>query len=148
APPEYTLTFGNIYPLLEPVHAQVTQLLSRTPRPTAFFCGGYYLALEAMKAVQEAGLCLPDEVSVVGFDDPVTARYLSPPLTTVHQPLEEMGRHATLELLDWLRTHEEPPLRTVLPATLRVRGTTAPPAADAPPPSEEPHSPTTPPTER
>src|SRR5581483_8162918 len=54
APPEYTLTFGNIYPLLEPVHAQVTQLLSRTPRPTAFFCGGYYLALEAMKAVQEA----------------------------------------------------------------------------------------------
>lgn len=135
-PPEFLMAAGKIYPLLEPVHTQIAQLLTGTPRPTAFFCGGYYLALEAMKAAQEAGLRLPDDISIVGFDDPVSARYVSPPLTTVHQPLEEMGRHATLKLLHWLRTQEEPPLRDVLPATLRIRGTTAPAALETPSASE------------
>jgi DNA-binding LacI/PurR family transcriptional regulator len=121
-PDRYLVTFGNIYPLLEPLHARVVEILHTPPRPTAFFCGGYYLALEVMKAVGEEGLRIPGDVSVVGFDDPVSARYLSPPLTTVRQPLEEMGRHAMLKMSRWLLYNEEPPLREVLPARLVVRG--------------------------
>src|SRR5207302_6583580 len=131
-PTEYQITFGDIPPLLERVHARVSQLLTLSPRPTAFFCGGYHLALEAMKAIQEAGLRIPEDISLVGFDDPISARYLSPALTTVHQPLEEMGQLAACKLVQWLRTQEEPPHRNVLPATLQVRDSTAPVSGDDP----------------
>jgi DNA-binding LacI/PurR family transcriptional regulator len=128
-PSEYVITFGDAYTQLEPLHTLTAQLLARDPRPTAFFCGGYYIALEVIQAVQEAGLRIPEDISVVGFDDPRSASYLAPPLTTVYQPLEEMGKRATLKLLQWLRTHQEPSCE-VLPAALRVRGSTAPAPRD------------------
>ncbi len=124
-PPEYAVAFENVSGP-EPRHAWIARLLAQTPRPTAFFCGGYYIALEVMRAIQEAGLRIPEDISVAGFDDPGSARYLSPPLTTLYQPLEDMGRRATWKLLQWLRTHEPPTQHDVLPATLRVRASTGP----------------------
>lgn len=63
-------------------------------RPTAVVAGGFYLALAAMHTIREVGLSIPDDISVVGFDDPVAAAMLNPPLTTVRQPLELMAETA------------------------------------------------------
>lgn len=103
---------------------RLRQMLRSPSRPTAFFCGGYYLALDVMRIAREEGLQIPDDLSVVGFDDPVSAALLSPPLTTVRQPLDEMGRLATLMLLQWLRNTEPPRQSVVLPTQLMVRGST------------------------
>lgn len=90
--------------------------------PTALFATDYMLALEAMARLREMGLHLPNDVSVVGFDDPVSAAYLSPPLTTVRQPLRRMGRQAAEMLLDLIDhgVHECP--AAVFPCSLIVRG--------------------------
>ena len=106
---------------------RLRQILCSSARPTAFFCGGYYLALEVMRIAREAGLHIPEQLSVVGYDDPVSAALLNPPLTTVRQPLDEMGRLATEMLLDWLRNTEPPRQGVVLPTQLMVRGSTTSP---------------------
>lgn len=124
-PDSYCIALGNIYPLFEPLHKAVAQLLAQTPRPTAFFCGGYYLALETIQGLRAQGVRIPEEFSVVGFDDPISASYFSPPLTTVAQPLEEMGQRATRKLVHWLHSQEEPEPE-ILPVTLRIRGSSAP----------------------
>lgn len=103
---------------------RLRQILRSPARPTAFFCGGYYLALDVIRTAREEGLQIPGDLSVVGFDDPVSAALLSPPLTTVRQPLDEMGRIATLMLLQWLRNTEPPRQSVVLPTQLMVRGST------------------------
>jgi DNA-binding LacI/PurR family transcriptional regulator len=82
-------------------------------------------ALGAIEAARGLGLRVPDDLSVVGFDDIPTAALSSPPLTTVHQPLVEKGRIAA-ELLFGRR---EAARSIVLPTRLVVRGSTAPPAA-------------------
>jgi len=68
-------------------------------RPTAVFAAGYYLALETMKMARAMDLPPPDSLSVVGYDDPYSAQFSYPPLTTMRQPLIEMGR-AAVEVLD------------------------------------------------
>lgn len=125
-PEPYIVTSGDVFPLSEEARQQVYQLLRLPRRPTAFFCGGYYLALEVMQAIREEGLRIPDDVSVVGFEDPVSAAHLTPPLTTVRQPLGDMGHLAAMKLLDWIKTHGEPPRSVVLRTGLVVRGSTAP----------------------
>jgi DNA-binding LacI/PurR family transcriptional regulator len=101
--------------------------LVTAPRPvTAIFAAGYLLALEAMNAVRDAGLRVPEDVSVVGFDDPLGAHLVYPALTTVRQPLYEMGRRAADRLLKMVRgTEERSPIREMLPAPLIVRKSTA-----------------------
>lgn len=71
---------------------QIRSILKSRRRPTAIFAGGYYLAAETLQIVKELGLKVPADVSLVGFDDPPSAGYLDPPLTTVRQPLAELGR--------------------------------------------------------
>lgn len=114
--------------LSEAGREKVRQILRSPARPTAFFCGGYYLALDVMRIASEEGLQIPADLSVVGFDDPVSASLLTPPLTTVRQPLDEMGQLATQMLLHWLRNTEPPRQSVVLPTQIKVRGSTAPPA--------------------
>jgi len=113
--------------LSEAGREELRRMLHCPNRPTAFFCGGYYLALAVMRTASEEGLRIPDDLSVVGFDDPVSAALLIPPLTTVRQPLDEMGRLATLMLLQWLRNTEPPRQSVVLPTQLMVRQSTAAP---------------------
>jgi LacI family transcriptional regulator len=86
---------------------------------------GDQFALAAIDTARELGLRVPDDLSVVGFDDIPVASQVSPPLTTVHQPLVEKGRIAA-ELLFGRRSAAAP---IVLPTELVVRGTTAPPRA-------------------
>jgi DNA-binding LacI/PurR family transcriptional regulator len=78
--------------------AQLIEALRSPNRPTAVFAAGYYFALDVYAAATEAGLSIPRDLSVVGVDDPPSAAHLSPPLTTLRQPLVELG-HAALTAL-------------------------------------------------
>lgn len=70
------------------------KLLRRPQRPTAVFAANDLVALGAMRAFHEAGLRIPQDIAVVGYDDISGCDYYQPPLTTVRQPFEELGRHA------------------------------------------------------
>jgi DNA-binding LacI/PurR family transcriptional regulator len=74
-------------------------LLGRVPDLDAVFAASDLMALGAMRTLKEAGRQVPDQVAVVGFDDSVLARHAEPQLTTVRQPIEEMGRQMTRLLL-------------------------------------------------
>ena len=78
-------------------------------------------AFGAMEAVREHGLRIPGDVSVVGFDDIPQAAHVHPPLTTVRQPLEEMGRTATRMLLERINDPQLPIERVELPTYLVLR---------------------------
>ncbi len=75
-------------------HRAMTRLLKRNPNFSAVFVGNDQMALGALTALRAAGCRVPENVSLVGYDDVLFARYLSPPLTTVRQPLFEMGLSA------------------------------------------------------
>ncbi len=82
------------------------QLLGRAPQLTAVFMGNDQMAAGAFIALREAGLSIPDDVSVVGYDDVSLGRYLYPTLTTIRQPLEAMGRAAVRAVLALLNGEE------------------------------------------
>jgi len=77
----------------------MAQLLALPGRPTAVFCYNDMSALGAMRQIRVEGLRVPDDVSVAGFDDLYMSQYLEPPLTTVRQPMRQMGRMAMETLL-------------------------------------------------
>jgi DNA-binding LacI/PurR family transcriptional regulator len=104
------------------------RLLALPQPPTAVFTHNDVLALGAMHAIRSAGLQIPDDISVVGYDDTAPTAYLGPPLTTVRFPKEEMGRRAGEMILRLAQHQDELPPRTLtLPVKLLVRGSTAPP---------------------
>jgi len=76
---------------------------------------------------------VPDELSIVGFDDLPEAAYATPPLTTVHQPIEEKGRLAAEMLVAALDDEESEPVHHLLPTELLVRGSTCAPVWSAQP---------------
>ncbi|WP_247827138.1 LacI family DNA-binding transcriptional regulator [Arthrobacter antioxidans] len=80
-----------------------TELLARTERPTAIFAASDQMALGVYEAARQQGLRIPDDLSVVGFDDLPEAGWASPPLTTVRQPLSEMGSLAARTLVRLIR---------------------------------------------
>ena len=75
------------------------QFLRLDEKPTAVFCCNDEMALGAIKAVFEAGLQVPKDISVVGFDDTVFAAYVTPALTTVRRPIEQISKEGALRLL-------------------------------------------------
>jgi LacI family transcriptional regulator len=83
------------------------QLLSRGRPFTALFAYNDISAIGAINVFQEAGLRVPEDVSVVGFDDIRIAVHSSPSLTTVRQPLQRMGEIAASVLLNWIEHHED-----------------------------------------
>ncbi len=102
-------------------------LLLRLPdRPTAIFAASDVLAMGVYEAARQNGLRLPEDLSVVGFDDLPMAQWVSPPLTTLRQPLAEMATLATRTLLDGDSTGIQN--RVELATTLVVRTSTQPPA--------------------
>jgi GntR family transcriptional regulator, arabinose operon transcriptional repressor len=93
---------------------------------TAIFAAGYYLSLNVLNTLREAGYSVPADVSVVGFDDPVSAALVYPPLTTLRQPLFEMGKRAAERLLknpDCAENHYV----ELLSVSLISRGSAGPP---------------------
>ena len=100
--------------------------LARDPAVTAVFAANDQMALGAMRAFHEAGRAVPEGISVVGFDDREDADSYWPPLTTVHQSFDEVGRLCVESLLHEIR-HETGELRThIVPTSLVVRRSTAP----------------------
>lgn len=102
-------------------------LLGLNPRPTAMLATSDQLALGAMAYMQETGLRVPADVSVVGFDDIPEARLAKPSLTTIQQPLVDKGFWAG-QILVALTRREEVSSPVVLPTRLVIRESTAPPA--------------------
>jgi LacI family purine nucleotide synthesis repressor len=76
------------------------QILQQKHRPTAVFCGGDIMAMGAICAADEFGLRVPQDISVIGYDNVRNARYFTPALTTIHQPKERLGEMAFTMLLD------------------------------------------------
>jgi LacI family transcriptional regulator len=79
--------------------AAFVEMMEKKPRPTAVICGNDVLAIGALEGARKAGMHVPGDVSVVGFDDIDFARFCCPPLTTVHVPHRRMGRLAGEKLL-------------------------------------------------
>jgi len=102
-------------------YAGASALLELPHPPTAIFASNDVSAFGAMEAVREHGLRIPDDVSVVGFDDIPQAAHVHPPLTTVRQPLEKMGRTATRMLLEYINDPQRPIERVELPTELVLR---------------------------
>lgn len=95
---------------------------------TAVFVGNDQMALGVLHAARDLGVRVPEELSVVGFDDIPEAMHFLPPLTTVRQDFEQLGRRAVATLLAELRGHAPDPLAPLLPA-LVVRESAARPSA-------------------
>lgn len=93
-------------------------LLALTEPPTAVFAASDFQAAGVIEAARQRGVRVPDELSVVGFDDQVVARMTAPPLTTVRQPSDEMGAHAVRVALQLLRGHDPVTRHTELATTL------------------------------
>ncbi|HEY6411014.1 MAG TPA: LacI family DNA-binding transcriptional regulator [Ktedonobacteraceae bacterium] len=91
---------------------------------TAIFCYNDVIATGVLIACRELGVRVPGELSITGFDNIEMASYVTPPITTIHQPKIEMGRLATQVMLDLL--HNRPGQNYVLPPTLIERASTAP----------------------
>jgi LacI family transcriptional regulator len=104
-------------------------LLDLADPPTAIFAGNDQQALGVYEAARQRGLRVPQDLSVVGFDDLPMSRWSSPPLTTVRQPLAEMGRTAAKMLGTLVEGLTLPSRRMELATELIVRGSTAPPPA-------------------
>ncbi|MFF3849828.1 LacI family DNA-binding transcriptional regulator [Streptomyces sp. NPDC002328] len=102
-------------------------LLALPDRPTAVFTTNDLQALGVYRAAREAGLRIPDDLSVVGFDDLPVVAWVDPPLTTVHQPLTEMAVAATELALTLGRGEEAPQVGLEIATKLTVRSSTAPP---------------------
>jgi DNA-binding LacI/PurR family transcriptional regulator len=105
---------------------QAGRSIAGDPRVTAVFAANDQMALGVMRALHEAGRRVPDELSVVGFDDLPEARFFVPALTTVQQDFPELGRRV-MQLLARVLDHGERPGAVLVPTHLRVRESTAPP---------------------
>jgi LacI family transcriptional regulator len=108
-------------------YAGASVLLNLSNPPTAIFASNDVMAMGVMDAIRNRGLRVPDDVSVVGFDDIPQASVVRPGLTTVNQPLEKMGRVATQMLLDLFRDKDKEDTRIELPTELVIRESCQPP---------------------
>jgi LacI family transcriptional regulator, xylobiose transport system transcriptional regulator len=103
------------------------ELLRLPDPPTAVFCGNDLQALGVYEAARRAGLRIPEDLSVVGFDDLEFTKWCGPPLTTIRQPLYEMGAAAARLVLALAGGQDPPQTRIELATTLILRESTAPP---------------------
>lgn len=100
--------------------------LARVREATAVFVANDQMALGLLRALREAGLRVPNDVSVVGFDDVPEAAYFAPPLTTVRQDFDELGRRSLHLLLDQLEGRPMPTTSVVIEPDLVLRESTGP----------------------
>lgn len=105
-------------------YAAMQQLLPH--RPDAVFAASDTMAMGALRAIREAGLRVPEDVSVVGFDDMPFAARADPPLTTIRQPIHRTGVIAAETLIDLITNRDSQPHRIILPTEFVIRASTAP----------------------
>lgn len=104
------------------------RLLDQKPRPTAIFYFNDHNAIQGYTALQELGIRVPEELSILGFDNYQTTELLNPPLTTFEHPKYELGRWAANLLLDEMVNREKKlPMKLVFEPTLVERKSVGPP---------------------
>ncbi|MBN2281708.1 MAG: LacI family DNA-binding transcriptional regulator [Candidatus Marinimicrobia bacterium] len=108
----------------ELAYRNIEKLLALKDKPTAIFSSDDYMALGAIEKIQEMGYKVPDDFAVVGFDDIDVASLLKPALTTVQQPMHDLGAEAAQILLDIIRGKTEAPVKKFLDVKLIIRETT------------------------
>ena len=114
----------HIEPTIAQGYRAAAELLDLDPRPTALVAFNDKTAIGAMQAAGERGLSIPGDLSIAGFDDIDLSRATTPQLTTVRQPLQEMGRMAVSLLIRLLERHQVEALHVELATELIVRGST------------------------
>lgn len=129
---EKNLPFDSSYVASEPLTSNggydgAMKLLKQQPRLTAMFCGDDIAAIGVLRAIQDFGLKVPKDMSVIGIDDIETAQFLSPMLTTIHVPMEEMGQLAAKILIDRIDGGHTLPMKINLPFYLSKRESCAKP---------------------
>ena len=108
--------------------AAADRLLDLSPRPTAIFSCNDEMAAATLHAAQRRGMSVPEDLSIIGFDDTAIAAHIWPPLTTVHWPIVSMGRSAALKLLaDFFGDEQGVEEPSLFPSTLVHRASVAPP---------------------
>ena len=113
---------------VEPAH----RLLAMADRPTAVFAANDLSASQVIRTANELGLVVPEDVSVIGFDNIPESALTNPPLTTVDQSIQAMGQVAVTSLIDLIERPDlalAAPMHSTLPTRLVIRQTTAPPGA-------------------
>jgi LacI family repressor for deo operon, udp, cdd, tsx, nupC, and nupG len=106
------------------------ELIDHPNRPTAIFCANDEMAIGCLHQIKEAGLRVPDDISVIGFDDIRYAAVADPPLTTISQPAEEIGRRVMLRLLHEIDKGEVPhEQQEIVPHKLVIRRSVSAPAS-------------------
>ena len=105
----------------------VSSLLRQPTFPTAILCGNDLIALGAMSALENVGIRVPEDVSVIGFDYILFARLARPPLTTIHIPREKLGRLAFEALEKMVRSKRQQGVEFLLETSLVIRKSTAAP---------------------
>ena len=126
APGDFTIEGG---------YEGMKQILASAERPTAVFCANDEIAVGAIRAAHESGLTVPDDLSIVGFDNVSLAANFLPAVTTIRQPVQELASEATSALIDLIE-NEEPVSSKILSTELIVRDSTSRPKED---PSHDPH---------
>jgi DNA-binding LacI/PurR family transcriptional regulator len=106
---------------VEPAREAVAQLLSAPSAPTALFVSNNLMVVGALQAARAAGFRVPDDLAIVGIDDPVWAALIDPPLTTMAQPVRQMALDAMELLLERVTGRRNEPRRIVHPLQLRLR---------------------------
>jgi DNA-binding LacI/PurR family transcriptional regulator len=120
---------GETWRLSEKERLTLVRALSAPSRPRAIFAAGYFFALDVYAAANMVGLRVPEQLSIIGIDDPPSAAYLSPPLTTMRQPLLQLGHAAVTALVEMIqKSPAESPLSRMLLSELVIRRSTTPPA--------------------
>jgi LacI family transcriptional regulator len=100
-------------------------LMRMSERPTAVFCANDNTSIGALRAFQQSGIRVPEDIALGGFDDIPMANYLTPPITTVRVPIKVMGQWAVSRLIEKVRTKTNlEPEQRMVPVELVVRGST------------------------
>ena len=116
---ENNIRFGYYDPVTG--YEAMQSLLSQKPLPDAVYCMNDYMALGAMKAIQDAGLHIPDDIAVVGYDDMRFAEFTQPALTTIRAPEVQLGEVAGELLIDLIDEKQPDQRITLLETELMIR---------------------------
>lgn len=111
-------------------YQQVTRLLNEGPQPGAILVANDQMALGALRAITEAGLKVPNDISVIGYDDTADSACFIPPLTTIKQDFRTLGKNSVARIVEMIQQPEAPTRSELLPVSLVIRKTTAAPGRE------------------
>ncbi|MGA2974591.1 MAG: LacI family DNA-binding transcriptional regulator [Spirochaetia bacterium] len=120
-----TLVVENCKSRIDEGFRAMAGLLRMGNPPSAVVAYNDLIAVGAMDAIKQAGLAIPEDVSIVGFDDIQLAAEVNPPLSTIHVPKKAMGMIAARNLVDIIKRRDNDPHKTLVPTSLVIRGSTA-----------------------